>query len=297
MSLQTKMRVRVGVYKLLAGLFLCVWLGPVSCHPTQYARLPTSSWGDRFAYVYEPPQGPRPTPVPVTVMVVNTEYRVTESALALDLYSKVGKGFSSSMGVDLDKVLINKGLTTKGPFHAFEEVTYYDKKSSGLALESKIWINTEVKNPTDWIQSWYTGVPEQTGVEQVRGRGGVRVVSAVQRQVTVKSTGWIAFVLNDPVSHEKLWIKRLELEPNEVQAQEIYADRPVYVDDGCGGRRLVGHNPSDIILYDGKVDAMATALKKYYPTIMEKFQTYLDIEELQVLQKQGQEIRAKKVYE
>jgi len=44
--------------------------------------------------------------VSVTIAVVNPAYKEEESALRNTLYSKVGKGFSTSMGTDLDKILI-----------------------------------------------------------------------------------------------------------------------------------------------------------------------------------------------
>src|SRR4051812_17931904 len=90
---------------LLAALL--VWLGifPACTTPNDAAPLPTSSWGDRYAYEYTPPQKGNMPPgsVPVTVAVVNPSYRETDSALMSDLYTKVARGLTSSMGTDLDK--------------------------------------------------------------------------------------------------------------------------------------------------------------------------------------------------
>jgi len=64
----------------------------------------------------------------------------------------------------------------------------------------------------------------------------------------------------------------------------------------AGPRPSPAMPPRDKLIYDGKIDAMASALEKMYPIILEQFEKYLDTEEMLQLKKKGQEIRALKVY-
>jgi len=61
------------------------------------------------------------------------------------------------------------------------------------------------------------------------------------------------------------------------------------------GRAFAGYAASDKLIYDGKIDAMASALEKMYPIILEQFEKYLDTEEMLQLKKKGPRIRALKV--
>ena len=108
-------------------------------------------------------------------------------------------------------------------------------------------------------------------------------------------TGWIAFIMQEPLSGEKMWIKKLELEPVKTQGIVANASIPQYGNDGCGGTMVTGYSPGNII-YDGRVDTMASALKEMYPVILSQFQKYLDTDEMLQLKDKGKEIRALKVY-
>ena len=50
------------------------------------------------------------------------------------------------------------------------------------------------------------------------------------------------------------------------------------------------------MLYDGKLDALASAFSQIYPVIMDKFWRLVDPEELVVPKDKGEEIRKLKVY-
>ena len=97
---------------------------------TYLQPLPHSPWGDNYSYRYDPTEKKPTASVPATIIVVNPMYKeIEESALRERIYSKVGKGFSASMGVDMDKIIVAKGMTSKGPYSSLEDVTYSDKKS------------------------------------------------------------------------------------------------------------------------------------------------------------------------
>ncbi len=136
--------------RLSALLALAVWLiGLHGCiTPSIPTPLPQSPWGEIYAYSYHlPPDAviAKPGSVPVTVAVVDPSYKEEDSALGTKLFSKVGKGLSTSMGTDLDKILIAKGVTTTGPFPSLSEITYSEKKGAALTLAPKVFVTAEIR--------------------------------------------------------------------------------------------------------------------------------------------------------
>lgn len=251
--------------------------------------LPVSRWKGNYAYTFEPATKVKAGSVDAVIAVVNPSYKETESALMDMAYSKVGKGFSASMGVDMDKVLIAKGMTTVGPYATLDDVTYSDKKNAALTLAPKVFITTQLKYLTDW--------------EQVTGRGeGDKVETRMQREFEMKISGWIAFVMQEPLSAEKMWVKKLELEESMVKGVESYVAVPQYTHvpgDGClvpPHTVMSGYKQGEEMAYDGKVEAVADSLKRMYPVIMEKCWTYMDTEEILKLKAKTAEIRALKRY-
>ena len=268
-------------HQLIFLAALLGWLGLFpACTTTQVAPpLPTSAWGDKYAYSYNPPAGQSMAPgsVPVSVAVVNPSYRETDSALMNELYSKVARGFSSSMGTDLDKILIAKGMTTTGPFPSLDEITYSEKKNAELTLAPKVFISTEVK---------------YGDLKPITRREGL----TMERDFTMNISGWVTFIMQEPLSGEKMWIKKLELDPVQVSGVEIFEGVARYRADGCGGQAITGYDATAKHLYHGQTEALASALKKIYPVIMGTFQRYLESEEMVLLKEKGKEIRERKVY-
>ena len=114
-------------------------------------------------------------------------------------------------------------------------------------------------------------------------------------------TGWISFVMQEPLSGEKMWVKKLELDPKEVTGVMQYSAEPEYVNTygffgEVTGTRLVGYEQGDEMVYDGRVVALADAIESMYPIIIEKFYTYMDTNEILKLKAQTKEIRKLKRY-
>lgn len=266
-------------YQGAAFLALAVWLGAFqSCVSVAPVPLPESLWGGKYAYSYDLPSTAVVKPagsVPVTVAVVNPSYREQDSALAGEPYSKVGKGLSASMGTDLDKILIAKGVTTTGPFPSLDEITYPEKKGASLTLAPRVFVTTEIK---------YTD-------EAHHVRGAARM----ERNFTMNVTGWVTFIMQEPLSGQKMWIKKLELDAVQKEGVVYWEGVPQYGRGGCGETQIIGYQPGNIV-YDGRVDALATALKEMYPIVMSQFQKYIDTDEMVDLKEKVQEIRSLKVY-
>lgn len=291
------------ISRWIIGLSLLVWAGfmlacatpPPPVPPPAPKFLPASAWGDRYTYRYDPPSQKKAASVPATIIVVNPYYKETDSTLANPTYSKVAKGFSSSMGVDTDKVLIAKGMTSKGPFSTEDEITYSDKKVADLAIVPKVFLTADSRYISKWLVEGNYQYDEQ-------------IITVMSREFEMKIGGWVSFVMQEPLSAQKMWIKRLELPETIVKGIEYYRAIPQYetrthYDPGflfvppttSQYKVLVGHNPGEMI-YDGKKEALANAIKQMYPEIMGKLWTYVDTDEIISLKEKVKEIRELKRY-
>jgi hypothetical protein len=292
------------LYKSAPVLALVAWFGffPSCATAPAGAPLPTSEWGDSYSYSVDLSGLPtRPAAsVPINIAVVNPSYKEDESSLVNPLYSKIGRGFSGSLGADLDKVLIAKGMTTTGPFSSLDEITYSQKKDAVLTLAPHVFITAEIK---------YSGGPGapavRAGIMTLPGAGfggnqgtpNLRSIGmTMDKSFVMHVSGWVSFVMQEPLSGEKMWIKRLELDTVEISGIEVYGAAPIMQGSGCGGQAVVGYTSSGVLLYDGKTDALASALKQIYPVVISQFQKYLDADEMVALKAKVEEIRKAKVY-
>jgi len=244
---------------------------------------PVSQWGS-FNYTFDlKEKDAPPNSVPITVAVVNAKYKLEESALKMDVYKKVGKGFSASMGVDLNRIIIAKGMTSRGPFADLDEITYKDKENSTLTLYPEVFIEVKAEYPKpqgDAHLVYY----------QVNGERTYRM----QRSFTLRIGGWIAFNMEEPLTHQKMWVKRLNLDDVTVQGIEIYGTKEVITGyTGLFNEQAVTRYDMGEIEYDGKVDRLADYIKSNYTAIMQKCWVYLEPEEALQLKKQCAEIRVK----
>lgn len=286
--------------------------------------LPTSHWGDNYFYNYEPPKKLPPASIKATIIVVNPFYKDAESSLIDPIYAQVGKGFSKSMGVDLDKIIVAKGMTSVGPYLTLDDVTYPDKKNADITLAPRVFITTDTKYD-EWTNVvYYSANKLEDGVttedekfdkntdtgkiakklkrkmpDVGEGGWGRKVYS--ERKFEMKIGGWVAYEMREPLSSEKMWVKKLEMEGSVVRGIEIYEAVPVY-ETRYGGQynnipyqHLARYDQGKMV-YNGRAEAVADALKDYYPVIMEKAWTYLDTDEILNLKGKTKEIRELKRY-
>ncbi len=247
----------------------------LGCAGTEYQveHLPASRWNDNYFYNYEPPQKMPAASVQANVIVVNPFYREAESAFVDVAYAKVGKGFSKSMGVDLDKIIVAKGMTAIGPYATLDDVTYPDKKGADLTLAPRVFLTSDTKMSEPYTHA-YNGVWH------------------MEKSFTMKLGGWVAYEMREPLSGQKMWVKKLELEELEVKGVEIYEAKAVRADQ-YGHVLEWGEGK---LVYSGRAERLADALRAYYPTIMEKAWTYLNTEEILDLKEKTKEIRERKVF-
>lgn len=211
--------------------------------------------------------------VRANIIVVNPFYREPESAFVEAVYAKVGRGFSRSMGVDLDKIIVAKGMTSIGPYATLDDVTYPDKKNADITLAPRLFLTTSAKFG-GLVNREYLGVGH------------------MERPFVMKISGWLAYEMREPLSGQKLAVKRLDLDDREVRGVEIY-EAVARRKDQYGG--VLEWAPGEL-RYSGREEALADALRDYYPQIMEKAWTYVNTDEILDLKEKAKEIRDRKVY-
>jgi hypothetical protein len=208
----------------------------------------------------------------LTVAVVYPTLTDNEATFG-ESYRKFGKAFAKSVATDLDRVLAAKGIKVSGPFPAYDEISYPDKRSADLALTPTVVVTT----------SFVYAQPSLVG-------GGGHVDYS-ERTFKLRVQGYVAFELREPMSREKLWVKRLDFDLEEMQGVEAFGVTPVLDGNGRPERYDVGER-----VYDGRQDALARVLTRWYPTILDKAWNYLDVDEMVNMKKQVEEIRQLKRY-
>lgn len=204
-----------------------------------------------------------------TICVVRPDF-ARESSVSAQTYKHFAAGFSASLGADLDKLLVAKGANVIGPYATYDDITYPDKKAADLALTPVVFLSTS--EPL-----W--------GAPALVGRGGV--ADYVERKFSMTLQGFVEFVLIESLSRQKLWVKKLDLEPQVVAGVQVFEAKPL-VDPMSG---LVTRVDVGKPLYAGVEEAIGDAMMRWYPTIAQKAWTYLDSEEMRTLKPQVQEIR------
>jgi hypothetical protein len=199
------------------------------------------------------------------VCVVNPDY--DEDSLLLEkVYKNFSKGFAKSMGADMDRVFTTKGLTVSGPFDAFDDITYPEKRSAQFAFTPRLFVVAEFEEGKLTFNGDYHEKP-----------------------ILMNIRGQIVYELRETLSNQKLWVKKLELEQRQVRALQAFRDIAIY-DRNTG---ITSHSVGEMA-FDGRQDAMADYMEGLYPVIMQKAWTYLDAEEMKVMKNNVDEIRALK---
>jgi hypothetical protein len=159
---------------------------------------------------------------------------------------------------DIDKILIAKGFTTVGVYPAIDEMTFSEKERSTLILLPRIEV--------DW--------------ELARSQGSL---FSVDQTATVRGNVVLEFL--EPLSREKVWLKRLELTPF-TKTVRTERSRQYDPNDPYGYRQ---HNTV------GQA-AMIEILNEFYPAAMKKIWDHLDAKEIQLLRKDADKLKGRTGY-
>jgi hypothetical protein len=235
--------------------------------PPTYKKIPMVE--DRYSFPgFDIPERKPAASVPLTIAVVEPYYKDRVSAE----YSKAIKSFSSHVGATLDEMLVAKGVTTKGPYGSLDELPFPDKKGSSLTLTQTVFIYISEK-AVDRGYDYY---------ETPSGTAMYLEVETYQMSVEF----WINFEMREPLSAEKMWIKKLDLGVLSEYYRTGYNTR---YDPNVGYVRGKA-------VFSTKTRAFADILNQTYQTVIRTAWTYLNTDEMLSLNEKVKEIRELKRY-
>ena len=272
------------------GLAAVVFLVLASCGiPVAKSAEPTfpvSRWGQNYAFNFETPPPAPPKSVDAAIIVVETEYWKT-NVFDEESYRTIGERLAQSMGVDLQKIVISKGMTALGPYETYDEVVYGDKKNASLMLAPKLEMQITV--------NYFGPATQISGVNQAR-----QYENRMSRDFEMKVGGYLTLVMMEPLSREKMWIKKLEIAPVILRGVEqweaVPEHTPTYGFFGeVTGQKITGWNQGAMV-YDDKPEVLADIVSSFYQTVLGKCWTFIDPQEILDLKATAQEIRDKADY-
>lgn len=216
------------------------------------------------SFTYTPPEQAKQL-LPVTVALVRPTYDNPAAMAKAPSWAKMeGDAFVNSIKTDLEKILIAKGIKVTGPYDSLDIMTFPEKKGANLTLTPLVSINTDMK---------ITNNEPGAGTMFPGHQAGIFVAG-----------GSISLTMLEPMSGEKMWLKRIEIEPVSEPFEITYNS---YVQNGRQHQN---------ILSDTRQQALTRALNRIYPIVLQQAWTYLNAEEIMSVNKQSIEARERKRY-
>ena len=166
---------------------------------------------------------------------------------------------------DIEKILAAKGFNTAGPFETIDEMTYSEKERSSLILAPTFDISMDLQ-----------------GLEARQTR------RAFSQEGTVLVRGNVILALLEPMTREKVWLKRLELEPFSAPYSYTFRTRPVTPGEVIAAglmNRSVPQNQST------QSEAAVTTLNSFYQAAMSKTWEHLDPREIKGLKGETEKLK------
>ncbi len=172
--------------------------------------------------------------------------------------------FRRNMGKDFEEILSGRGYILKGPYEAYDLMTYSDKTECELGLDVEIELNI-MQTSGGW-----TNIPPGA-----YGIGG----NYSKFKGTLNLSGKITISIIETFTRQKLLVKSVPVPQEDIavvgESKHPYGSTGVPIDDPGV------HNP------------LANSLSKFYKTTMQRGWDMLAKEDLEHVQKQVPEIREK----
>ena len=232
--------------------------------------LPNSKWNNNFSYSYKIPNSKTPNSLKITIAIVHPNFPEVPVG---SVFSKVFDGLADSLSTDFDSIIIAKGMTVTGPFEDLNMMTYPDKKNANLTLTPHVYLNSSI----DLISGW-----------EHRENGGL------SQGFRLTVSGWIILEMREPLSNEKIWIKKIKLKDSYTELGQNIAE--INLVRRSNSIFSSTYEVPGNIIYDGRKEAMAFIIKEFYPEIMKAFWDYINGEEITMLNQKANEIRKMKKY-
>lgn len=272
-----QLKIQTGMLAGVAALVGCATVQP---------RPPVAPYQPNFAYKADP-SGKK---LDVTIGIIGAQWS-SAAALYRENYKddEVLRGMLSGMTATFNEVLLAKGFNTKGPFVSLNEMTFPEKKGSDLLLypEFDFQIQLRIENARNLQQGkgGSGGGSSGGGGSGIAGlvnlmAGSTDPTANQMCDAVVTVSGNLLFVAQEPLSGERMWIKRLDV----TKGKQVFADQR-------------GAMCSDIRQLNQEMkNAWAKAHELVYQSSMKAFDDYVNGEEFQMLKKQSLELRQRKAY-
>jgi hypothetical protein len=177
---------------------------------------------------------------------------------------EVVKGLLRGMRTSFAELLVAKGFNTSGPFDALDIMTFPEKRGADFILYPEFDIDSGYK---------ISNVRTEVKTDILFGNKAMVVCD-----VSLAPRGSISLIVQEPLSKEKMWVKRLDL---AVERATFSASNQVCEKQGVT-REIA--------------NAWAKAHEQVFVTVMDSLNKYVNGEEFQTLKRQSAELRAKKAY-
>lgn len=243
---------------LFASLFLSI-----GCFTPQQAT--TTQVKQTFTFDYTPKQTAQSGSIGIVVALLKPYYATAfQESASNELFT----GFQTALGNDIEELVVGKGFTMKGPYQAFDEMVFEDKKRTDIAIQIEI-------------------SPQFTAVQgDWKSKLNFAIVGGSYTSWTyagkVSLIGKINLSGIEPLTHEKIWSKSVSI-PNvenvAIQTSNRY-DRP-----------LQGY---EVYQDPGVYNAVGKALNAQYAGIMDKVAAHFNADEFMTLKNQIKELKSKK---
>jgi hypothetical protein len=163
-----------------------------------------------------------------------------------------------------------KGFNAAGPFDSVDEMTFPEKKGCDFVLYPDFDVQISMVTRG--------GVQDQPKPEtKIFSLGPSAAPSSCSAKLVMSGT--ILLTVKEPLSGEKIWIKKVDISQPD---------------------RMLDFTDTDCIVADGTLrgarDAWAKANEDVYQNVMKSLDRYVSVELFKDFQHQSQELRTKKVY-
>lgn len=181
------------------------------------------------------------------------------------------KRFRESIGTDIEELLIDKGFRIKGSYNTFDEMIFEARKITDLAISIEI-----VPSFSAPEGGWASRVPftlSSTPAAPLYSYSG-----------TVSLVGKINLSGYEPLTHEKIWSKSVEIP--SIENINVTTAHSYY--------KIL--NNVEFLNDENVYNAVGKALQEQYKAIMQRIDTYIEPDELNSLKGDIKELKSKKGY-
>jgi hypothetical protein len=220
-----------------------------------------------FTFGYKTKNVARPGSAGIIISLVRPHYWERFAFYNVDLFDN----YRSYIEKDIEQLLVDRGFRVKGPYASYDEMVFNDKKDADIAIEISL---EPTFSAADGSWKAYKPLTFTANPPTYYYYSG-----------TVSLIGKIVMQGYEPLSHEKLWVKSVDI-PSitniSISTANKDFERPV----------ADANFFNDPNVYN----ALGTALQEQYGSILAKMEAQLDPQEFQSLKPQIKELKGKKGY-